>query len=106
MNAAAGCCKTWIFSLTLTVVLRAWSGNYASRHAPASSFQRDSLHCIVQAITFATHALSEAMGLKKPPVIFAGILRASIGMDDQASFGPPLPNGHSQCIANQLSLHS
>jgi hypothetical protein len=60
---------------------------------------------IIPAITFATHAPDEAMGLKKPPEIFAGILRTAIGMDNQASLGPPLPNGHPQSIANQLSLH-
>jgi len=49
---------------------------------------------IIPAITFTTHAPDEAMGLKKPPEIFAGILRAAIGMDNQASLGPPWPNGH------------
>jgi len=69
------------------------------------TFEETFCNRIIPEITFATHAPDEAMGLKKPPEIFAGILRAASRMDNQASLGPPLPNGHPQCIANQLGLH-
>ena len=63
-------------------------------------------HCVVPAVSFAAHARACAMAGQQRAVGFAGVLAASIRVDDQPGRRPALGDGHPQSGTDQLGRHA
>ena len=63
-------------------------------------------HCIVPTVALTAHAADEAMLCLHSLVLAAGILTATVGVNDQPRLWLTLLYRHVQCGADQFSRHA
>lgn len=77
-----------------------------SQHGSDSAGVLGHIKLSIPAVFLTAHAANEAMPGQHILVKRAGILTAPIRMDDQSWRRLPLPDGHVQCITDQLGGHA